>query len=220
MLMLILETFVLMLISALLGSALGRLFKEAFGPFGVWDEPWLREGGAKPPAPVLPAAPTLLDAAERARLKAAAEAVPVAKPVAAPVAPAPAPVAEATPAPAPAPVPAPAPAAPAVRPTAGATPPPSDEDLARAAAADAHGERPAGAFEAHGAEVDDLEIIKGIGPQNHARLNALGIWSFAQIAAWTPENAKWVGSYLAFVGRIEREDWIGQAKALIAARKG
>lgn len=215
MLMLILETFVLMLISVVLGSALGRLFKEAFGPFGVWDEPWLRDGGAKPPAPVLPAAPTLLDAAERARLTAVAQAAPAAARSPAPVA---APVAAAAPAPAAA-EPA-APPVPADRPTGGATPPPSEDDLARAAAADAHGARPAGAFEAHSAEIDDLEIIKGIGPQNHARLNALGIWSFAQIAAWTPENAKWVGSYLAFAGRIEREDWIGQAKALIAARKG
>jgi NADH-quinone oxidoreductase subunit E len=63
---------------------------------------------------------------------------------------------------------------------------------------------------------DDLKLIKGIGPQNEARLNALGIHRLDQIAAWTAAEAQWVGSYLAFPGRIEREDWIGQAKALIA----
>ncbi|MFS8040249.1 hypothetical protein [Xanthobacter sp. AM33] len=67
-----------------------------------------------------------------------------------------------------------------------------------------------------GAGADDLKLLKGIGPQNERRLNALGIYHFRQIAAWTPDEAAWVGSYLAFPGRIEREDWIGQAKARAA----
>lgn len=61
---------------------------------------------------------------------------------------------------------------------------------------------------------DDLKQLKGIGPQNEQRLNALGIYHFRQIAAWTPEQVAWVGSYLAFPGRIERENWIDQARAL------
>lgn len=67
--------------------------------------------------------------------------------------------------------------------------------------------------------VDDLKKLKGIGPQNEQRLNALGIYHFRQIAAWTEEEAQWVGSYLAFPGRIEREDWIGQAKAILSGTK-
>lgn len=63
---------------------------------------------------------------------------------------------------------------------------------------------------------DDLKVLKGIGPQNERRLNALGIFHVRQIAAWTPDEAAWVGSYLAFPGRIERENWIGQARALAA----
>lgn len=63
---------------------------------------------------------------------------------------------------------------------------------------------------------DDLKLLKGIGPQNERRLHALGIFHFRQIAAWTPEEVAWVGSYLAFPGRIEREGWIGQAKAFAA----
>ncbi|WP_408068495.1 hypothetical protein [Xanthobacter oligotrophicus] len=67
-----------------------------------------------------------------------------------------------------------------------------------------------------GEGADDLKLLKGIGPQNERRLNALGIYHVRQIAAWTPDEAAWVGSYLAFPGRIERENWIGQARALAA----
>lgn len=65
-------------------------------------------------------------------------------------------------------------------------------------------------------QADDLKLLKGIGPQNEQRLNALGIFHFRQIAAWTPEEVVWVGSYLAFPGRIERENWIAQAQALMS----
>ena len=76
------------------------------------------------------------------------------------------------------------------------------------------GKRPAGFIAAHGGQPDDLKLIKGIGPQNEERLHALGIWHFSQIAAWTPENVDWVGGYLAFPGRIEREEWVAQAATL------
>ena len=80
---------------------------------------------------------------------------------------------------------------------------------------DAHeGRRPLGLADARGGTPDDLKRIKGIGKQNEARLHALGVWHFEQIAAWSQENVKWVGSYLAFPGRITREDWINQARQL------
>lgn len=63
-------------------------------------------------------------------------------------------------------------------------------------------------------KADDLKRIKGIGKQNEQRLNALGIWHFSQIAEWTSDQVSWVGSYLSFVGRIERENWVEQAKIL------
>jgi predicted flap endonuclease-1-like 5' DNA nuclease len=66
---------------------------------------------------------------------------------------------------------------------------------------------------------DDLQQIKGIGPKIAGILNALGILRFEQIAAWTPENVDWVNAHLRFKGRIEREQWIPQAKALLAARR-
>jgi predicted flap endonuclease-1-like 5' DNA nuclease len=98
-------------------------------------------------------------------------------------------------------------------------PPIPEAQAAQAAAADAVGSRPAGLVAARGGKADNLKRIKGIGPQNEARLNALGTWHFDQIAAWSPTNAKWVGAFLAFPGRIEREDWITQAKALAAGEE-
>ena len=60
---------------------------------------------------------------------------------------------------------------------------------------------------------DDLEDIDGIGPVINRKLHELGITTFAQIAAWTPEDAERIGRDLDFPGRIEREQWIDQARA-------
>lgn len=111
-----------------------------------------------------------------------------------PVRPAPAPRA-AEPAPAPA---APAPAAPS----------------APAAAEADTGDKPAGIAGPRNGKADDLKRVRGIGRQNEERLHGLGIWHFDQIAGWTEREVRWVGNYLAFPGRIEREDWVGQAKVL------
>jgi predicted flap endonuclease-1-like 5' DNA nuclease len=92
------------------------------------------------------------------------------------------------------------------------------EALAAAAAESHPGARPAGLDAPRAEGQDDLTRIKGIGPVNAGKLNRLGIWHFDQIAAWTEVEVEWVGSYLAFPGRIEREDWIGQAKSM-ASRK-
>lgn len=61
---------------------------------------------------------------------------------------------------------------------------------------------------------DDLKRIKGVGPKNEDALNELGIYTFKQIAEWAPENVDWVEDFMSFPGRIEREDWIAQAKTL------
>ena len=78
------------------------------------------------------------------------------------------------------------------------------------------GKRPPGLASPRGGKADDLKRISGIGKQNEGRLHALGIWHFDQVAVWTGEHALWVGSYLAFKGRIEREEWVSQAKVLAA----
>jgi len=79
------------------------------------------------------------------------------------------------------------------------------------------GRRPYGLASAVG-QPDNLKKIRGIGPQNERRLHALGIWHFSQIAAWSEDNVKWVGSYLAFAGRIDREKWVAQARDLAAGK--
>jgi predicted flap endonuclease-1-like 5' DNA nuclease len=61
---------------------------------------------------------------------------------------------------------------------------------------------------------DDLQKISGIGPGIEKTLHGLGIYHFRQIAQFTPDNVAWVDQRLRFRGRIEREDWIGQARKL------
>jgi fructose transport system ATP-binding protein len=66
---------------------------------------------------------------------------------------------------------------------------------------------------------DNLLLIKGIGPVNDRKLRQHGITSFAQIASWKKADVISVEKYLEFDGRIAREDWIGQARALGASAK-
>ncbi|WP_162458185.1 ATP-binding cassette domain-containing protein [Mesorhizobium tianshanense] len=61
---------------------------------------------------------------------------------------------------------------------------------------------------------DRLALIKGIGPISEKLLNQHGIFHYDQIAAWKKADVEAAETYLAFDGRIAREDWIGQAKAL------
>ncbi|MBO6689976.1 MAG: hypothetical protein JJ931_08970 [Henriciella sp.] len=63
---------------------------------------------------------------------------------------------------------------------------------------------------------DDLTAITGIGPRIGEVLNELGIFAYSQIAAWTPENETWIENHLSFKGRVSRENWVEQAKALLA----
>jgi predicted flap endonuclease-1-like 5' DNA nuclease len=65
---------------------------------------------------------------------------------------------------------------------------------------------------------DDLKRIRGIGRVNEARLNEMGITSFAQISAWSPADEARIGDLLQFEGRIEREEWVAQAKILASGK--
>jgi NADH-quinone oxidoreductase subunit E len=82
--------------------------------------------------------------------------------------------------------------------------------------ANAVGEKPKGLAAPRGDASDDLQRIKGIGKVNEGKLHALGIFHFDQIGHWTRAEIRWVGTYLSFPGRIDREDWVGQAKILAA----
>lgn len=68
------------------------------------------------------------------------------------------------------------------------------------------------------AKPSDLKAISGIGPKLEKVLNGLGIWTYAQIAAWSPQEIAWVDDYLSFNGRIGRDDWTAQATALAAKK--
>lgn len=64
---------------------------------------------------------------------------------------------------------------------------------------------------------DDLKRIKGIGPAIEKTLNRLGIFRLEQIAGFSGEDVERVGTELpGFGSRIRREDWIGQARSLLA----
>jgi len=85
-------------------------------------------------------------------------------------------------------------------------------DIVAAGAAPAKKAAPAKAKKS--TEGDDLTRISGVGPVLVEKLNANGVTTFAQIAAWTPEDIAEFDEKLNFKGRIEREEWIAQAKAL------
>ncbi len=74
-------------------------------------------------------------------------------------------------------------------------------------------------FQAPEGQADDLKKISGVGPALEKKLNGLGVTRFAQIAAFTAEDIKRVDDALSFKGRIERDDWVSQAKALAEAAK-
>jgi len=64
-------------------------------------------------------------------------------------------------------------------------------------------------------EVDDLKAIVGIGKVFENTLNDLGIYTFKQIANFTMADIARVNAELKeFKGRMEQDDWIGQAKEL------
>ena len=67
------------------------------------------------------------------------------------------------------------------------------------------------------ADQDDLERIKGIGAFTVRKLNALGIYTFQQLANLTSGDIEIVNEAIEyFPGRIERENWVGQSKALLS----
>jgi predicted flap endonuclease-1-like 5' DNA nuclease len=64
------------------------------------------------------------------------------------------------------------------------------------------------------AKPDDLKRIRGVGLLIERKLNAMGIATYEQIANWTADDVGTVNAKLEFKGRIERENWIEQARIL------
>lgn len=64
---------------------------------------------------------------------------------------------------------------------------------------------------------DDLKEISGVGPKLEKMLNDTGVYYHRQIAHWKKADVKMVNDKLgAFPGRIERDEWVRQAKGLAA----
>ena len=64
---------------------------------------------------------------------------------------------------------------------------------------------------------DDLAKLTGVGPQIVKKLNEHGVFHYWQLAAMTADEAAKLDADLRFNGRITRDGWSDQAKALIAA---
>jgi len=94
------------------------------------------------------------------------------------------------------------------------------EDATPKQKADAVGARPPALEGPRGSGPDDLQRIRGVGPVNEKRLHELGVYHFDQIAAWGSSEIRWVGTYLSFPGRIDREQWVNQAAKLAAGGSG
>jgi predicted flap endonuclease-1-like 5' DNA nuclease len=91
---------------------------------------------------------------------------------------------------------------------------------AAAAPAGAAGDGPEVLLAAPQGTPDDLKQLNGVGPCLERRLNDLGIFHFRQIAALRPRDTAWIDARLGeHRGKIERDDWIGQAADLIAGRR-
>ncbi|EKF17206.1 ATP-binding cassette domain-containing protein [Nitratireductor pacificus] len=108
----------------------------------------------------------------------------------------------------------PAKAKPATRKPAAKPAPAEASEIKIANSGDYPGKQPHGTRKPRAGGGNNLTRIKGIGPANEKKLNTLGTWHFDQIAAWKKAEIEWVGAYLSFPGRIEREEWVKQAKVL------
>jgi len=65
------------------------------------------------------------------------------------------------------------------------------------------------------AEADDLKIISGVGPQIAEKLQALGIYTFRQVAHFNDADTDAVTRAIEFFpGRIQRDRWVEQCMTL------
>ena len=69
-----------------------------------------------------------------------------------------------------------------------------------------------------GLDASNLSLISGVGPTIEKKLRAAGITSWNDIAAWSEADvAKW-DEELKLRGRATREEWVAQAKDLLAGK--
>ena len=70
-------------------------------------------------------------------------------------------------------------------------------------------------------EPDDLKLIVGVGPVLERMLHNLGVTTFRQIARWSERDvADFDAKLPEFPGRIQRDQWVTQARALHESKFG
>lgn len=65
-------------------------------------------------------------------------------------------------------------------------------------------------------EADDLKKLPGVGPKLAEKLNDYGIFHFHQLAAMSDSDIEEMDAALDLKGRASRDDWVGQAKQMLA----
>ncbi len=83
------------------------------------------------------------------------------------------------------------------------------------AAAAGEGKKPKLLKKPRQGKADDLKKIKGLGPKLEEKLNELGVYHYDQILSWTDEQIDWVDDQIGAQGRVMRDGWVEQAKALV-----
>jgi large subunit ribosomal protein L21 len=68
------------------------------------------------------------------------------------------------------------------------------------------------------ADHSNLSLIAGIGPTIEKKLRAAGIANWEAIAAWTEADIEKYDAELNLRGRITRDEWVEQAKELLAGK--
>ncbi len=105
--------------------------------------------------------------------------------------------------------------------TGGAKPKKGAAKAAPKAAAKAPAKAPAAAKKAAAPKtdiIDDIKLIGGVGPALEKKLNGAGITSLKEIAAMDAKKIAQLDDDLKLGGRTEREEWIEQAKELLAGK--
>jgi predicted flap endonuclease-1-like 5' DNA nuclease len=81
--------------------------------------------------------------------------------------------------------------------------------------------RPVSLYDRRPEIIDDLKEVKGIGPVMERILNENGCYHFKQLANFSARDIEWISQALgSFPDRIERDDWVDQAKALYVEKYG
>ena len=90
---------------------------------------------------------------------------------------------------------------------------PSKKAAAKKAAKEpAKEEAPAAEF------IDDVSLIGGVGPKLKEKLEGYGVTSLKQIAAMSEEDVAKMDEALELHGRAARDEWVEQAKELVAGK--